>query len=56
MASKKVILKIGTCNYHGWQWDISLVNKPPLHHFHHILYCLVVILNYQPPCNMMLWQ
>jgi len=54
MASKKIILKTGTYNYHGWPWDIFLVRKLPLHHSHHIFYRLVVTLTYYPPFDMML--
>jgi len=46
MASKRVTLEIGTCSYHSWPWDIGLVGRPPLHHFHHNFYCLVVTLSY----------
>ncbi len=62
---KQGLHKYGLQKGHSKDWDLqlpwlamgyNLVNKPPLHHFHHILYCSVVILNYQPPCDMMLWQ
>jgi hypothetical protein len=46
MASKRVVLEIGTCIYHGWPWDLGLVGMPPLHHFHYIFYCLVVTPSY----------
>jgi len=36
MASKRDVLNIGTCNYHGWPWDIGLIGRPPLHNFRQI--------------------
>ncbi len=33
---RKATLDIGTCNYHGWPWDISLGGKLHWHLFHHI--------------------
>jgi hypothetical protein len=54
MALKKATFDIGTCNYHGWPWDIGLINKPHLHIFHCIFCYLIRILNYQPPFDAML--
>jgi hypothetical protein len=28
MAFRKATLKIGTCCYHGWPWDIGSVGRP----------------------------
>jgi hypothetical protein len=33
MAFRKTTIEIGTCNYHGWPWDIGLVSRPHCHFF-----------------------
>jgi hypothetical protein len=54
MAFKEATLKIGICNYHGWPWDISLINKLHWHLFHRTFYYSVEISNYQPLFDTML--
>jgi hypothetical protein len=54
MVFKKATLEIGTCNYHGWPWDIGLVGKPHWHLFHFTFYYSIGCMSYQLPFNVTL--
>jgi hypothetical protein len=55
MASERAILEIETSSYHDWPWDIGSICKPPWHHFFRIFCYSIMILNYEPPFDVILW-
>jgi len=38
MDSKNITIETGICNYHGYLWDVGLINNP----FLNISYCLAM--------------